>query len=70
VVTATIKNEEHLPLILMFQAEARFGRMSNPRSCWMSVPHRPVVDLALIQEFHYEYAAVSPWGGFLDFMIV
>jgi transposase len=24
--------------------------------------------LALIREFHYEYAAVSPWDGCLDFM--
>jgi transposase len=27
-----------------------------------------VVNLALIREFRYEYAAVSPWDGCLDFM--
>jgi hypothetical protein len=27
-----------------------------------------VVNLALIREFRYEYAAVSPWDGYLDFM--
>ena len=53
---------------LMFQDEARFGRMSNPRSCWAPAPHRPVVSLALIREFRYEYAAVSPWDGCLDYM--
>lgn len=52
----------------MFQDEARFGRMSDPRSCWAPVPHRPVVNLALIREFRYEYAAVSPWDGYLDYM--
>ena len=52
----------------MFQDEARFGRMSDPRSCWAPAPHRPVVNLALIREFRYEYAAVSPWDGCLDFM--
>ena len=52
----------------MFQDEARFGRMSGPRSCWAPAPHRPVVNLVLVQEFHYEYAAVSPWDGCLDFM--
>ncbi len=52
----------------MFQDEARFGRMSDPRSCWAPSPHRPVVNLALIREFRYEYAAVSPWDGCLDFM--
>jgi transposase len=31
-------------------------------------PYRPVVNLALVREFRYEYAAVSPWDGCLDFM--
>jgi len=53
---------------LMFQDEARFGRMSNPRSCWAPAPHRPVVNRALVREFRYEYAAVSPWDGCLDYM--
>ena len=65
---ACLKNEDRLPVRLMFQDEARFGRMSDPRSCWAPAPHRPVVDLALIREFRYEYAAVSPWDGCLDFM--
>lgn len=52
----------------MFQDEARFGRMSDPRACWAPAPHRPVVNLALIREYRYEYAAVSPWDGSLDFM--
>ena len=33
-------------------------------------PHRPVVNLALVREFRYEYAAVSPWDGCLDYMTV
>ncbi len=65
---ACLKNGTQLPLRLMFQDEARFGRMSDPRSCWAPAPHRPVVNLALIREFRYEYAAVSPWDGCLDFM--
>lgn len=62
------KNIDLLPVRLMFQDEARFGRMSDPRSCWAPAPYRPVVNLALIREFRYEYAAVSPWDGCLDFM--
>lgn len=58
----------NLPVRLMFQDEARFGRMSDPRSCWAPAPHRPVVNLAMIREFRYEYAAVSPWDGCLDFI--
>jgi transposase len=65
---ACMKNEEQLPVRLMFEDEARFGRMSDPRACWAPAPHRPVVKLALIREFRYEYAAVSPWDGCLDYM--
>jgi len=68
VAAACLKNEDKLPLRLMFQDEARFGRISDPRSCWAPAPHRPVVNLALVREFRYEYAAVSPWDGCLDFM--
>ena len=65
---ACVKNHNNLSVRLMFQDEARFGRMSDPRSCWSPTPYRPVVNLALIREFRYEYAAVSPWDGALDFM--
>ena len=65
---ACVKNYNNLPVRLTFQDEARFGRMSDPRSCWSPAPYRPVVNLALIREFRYEYATVSPWDGALDFM--
>jgi transposase len=68
VAAVRLKNEDQLPLRLMFQDEARFGRMSDPRTCWAPAPHRPVVKLALIRKFRYEYAAVSPWDGCLDHM--
>lgn len=63
-----MKNRQALPLRLMFQDEARFGRMSDPRACWAPAPLRPVVSLALVREFRYEYAAVSPGDGCLDYM--
>jgi transposase len=59
---------KNLPVRLMFQDEARFGRMSDPRACWAPAPQRPVVGLALVREFRYEYAAISPWSGDLDYM--
>ena len=61
-------NVNKMPVRLMFQDEARFGRMCDPRSCWSPAPFRPVVNLALVREFRYEYAAVSPWDGALDYM--
>ena len=68
VATACLKNKKNLPVRLMFQDEARFGRMSDPRTCWAPAPIRPMVKMALVREFRYEYAAVSPWDGALDYM--
>jgi len=68
VAAASLKNRRNLPVRLIFQDEARFGRMSDPRSCWAPAPKRPMVRLAMVREFRYEYAAVSPWSGDLDYM--
>ena len=53
----------------MFQDEARFGRLSDPRRCWAPAPLRPKVGLALIREYTYAYAAVTPEDGALDWML-
>jgi transposase len=63
------KNYKNLEVLLMFQDEARFGRIIDPRSCWAKTPYRPVVNLALVREFKYAYAAVAPQTGRLDFMV-
>jgi hypothetical protein len=48
---------------LMFQDEARFGRMVRIRRCWAPAPHLPVVDKGYEREFQYVYGAVSPLEG-------
>ncbi|MCX7016602.1 MAG: IS630 family transposase [Candidatus Sumerlaeota bacterium] len=53
----------------MFQDEARFGRMSDPRPCWAPPGMRPTVGLALVREYVYAYAAVSPADGCLHAMV-
>jgi transposase len=53
----------------MFQDEARFGRLSDPRPCWAPPGVRPTVELALVREFVYAYGAVSPADGCLDSMV-
>lgn len=58
-----------LPVRLMFQDEARFGRLSDPRKCWAPAPLRPVVKVALVREYTYAYAAVTPEDGALDWML-
>jgi len=54
---------------LMFQDEARFGRMVRIRRCWAPAPQRPVVDNGYEREFQYVYGAVSPLEGELDWRI-
>jgi transposase len=54
---------------LMFQDEARFGRMVRIRRCWAPTPARPTVCNGYEREFLYVYGAVSPLQGQLDWMI-
>lgn len=62
-------NTDNLAVRVMFQDEARFGRLSDPRRCWAPAPIRPLVGLALIREYTYAYAAVSPKDGGLVWML-
>ena len=48
---------------LLFQDEARFGRMVRIRRCWAPAPMRPVVDNGYERQFTYVYGAVSPLDG-------
>jgi transposase len=68
---STIKKQNtlKLPVSIMFQDEARFGRMSIPVSCWAPMPYRPVVNYSIIRQFRYVYASVCPKQGRLYFMI-
>jgi hypothetical protein len=47
----------------MFQDEARFGRITDPRQCWAPMGCRPIVKKQIIREYTYAYAAVSPADG-------
>jgi hypothetical protein len=54
---------------LMFQDEARFGRMVRPRRSWAPTPMRPVIANGYEREFVYVYGAVSPLQCQLDWML-
>lgn len=57
------------PVRLMFQDEARFGRMVRPKRCWAPAPLRPVMPNGYEREFVYVYGAVSPLTGELDWRV-
>lgn len=58
------------PTRLMFQDEARFGRISQCRRCWHKKPERPVVKAMLTHEYTYAYGAVSPVDGRFDSLVL
>lgn len=54
----------------MFQDEARFGRISDVRRCWVPAGIRPVVGCQIVREYTYAYAAVSPHDGIMDSLVL
>jgi len=54
---------------VVFQDEARFGRMVRLRRCWAPVPLRPTVPNGYERQFVHVYGAVSPRQGELDWKI-
>jgi hypothetical protein len=61
--SALKQNKNQLDVMLFFQDEARYGRLSSPRSCWAPFPSRPMVNLAIVREFRYIYSSICPWNG-------
>jgi transposase len=55
---------------LMFQDEARFGRISDVRRCWAPKPIRPLCQAMLTHEYTYAYGAVDVCTGELDSLIL
>jgi len=54
----------------MFQDEARFGRINDPRRCWAPAGIRPHVPMQLVREYTYVFAAVCPIDGAMDSLIL
>ena len=57
-------------LRLMFQDEARFGRINDPRRCWAPQGIRPEVGMQIVREYTYAFGAVSPHDGTLDSLVL
>ncbi len=58
------------PILLLFQDEARFGRISDIRKCWCPKPYRPLCQAMITHEYTYAYAAVSVADGQMDSLIL
>jgi transposase len=58
------------PLRVMFQDEARFGRIVDLRRCWCPKPWRPVCRAIVSRQYTYAYAAASVGDGQLDTLML
>ncbi|GHV40043.1 hypothetical protein FACS1894187_20570 [Synergistales bacterium] len=50
------------PLRVMFQDEARFGRISDLKRCWAKKGVRPEVVSAMVREYIYVFDRREPKG--------
>ena len=57
------------PLRIMFQDEARFGRLPVVRSAWAPPDTRPTIVAAIERQFKYVYGAISTVEGEIDWML-
>jgi hypothetical protein len=57
-------------LRIMFQDEARFGRITDPRRCWAPKGIRPTVKKQFIRQYTYLFGAFSPLDGENDLIIL
>jgi hypothetical protein len=62
--------EDQRRVLLMSQDEARFGRISPPRSCWAPPGMRPQVACQVVREYTYVYAAVAPQLGLMTSLVL
>lgn len=54
----------------MFEDEARFGRINDPRRCWAPGGVRPIVGRRIVCEYTCAFGAVSPHDGVLDSLVL
>lgn len=58
------------PLRLLFEDEARFGRMSDPVRCWAPAGCRPEVPARRVREYTHVFGSVCPHDGELISLIL
>ena len=59
-----------IPLRVMFQDEAGFGRINKPKRCWAPHGIRPCTPCHHIREYRYAYGAVEPVTGESFFLVL
>jgi len=52
-----------MPVVVFFEDEARFGRISREMRCWVTRKMVPTVARQMVREYIYAYSALSPQTG-------
>jgi len=55
--------QKGLTLVVLFEDEARFGRIQTPKKCWAPLKSRPLVPAQEICQFTHSFGAVNPVDG-------
>jgi hypothetical protein len=55
--------EDSRPVVVFFEDEARFGRISREMFCWVKKDMIPSVARQMIRQYVYAYSALSPQSG-------
>ena len=55
--------------VFLCEDEASFGRISEPRYCWVFGVERPVVPAVRVREYRYMYGCVEPESGEFQYEI-
>lgn len=63
-------NRQGKNLRIMFQDEARFGRITDPKKCWAPSGFRPIIKKQFVREYTYLFGAFSPLDGVNDLIIL
>jgi len=69
-VDAVAAGHPHQSLRLLFEDEARFGRMSDPVRCWAPAGCRPEVPTHRVREYPHVFGSVCPHDGELISLIL
>src|SRR4030043_2278790 len=62
--------EDHRPVLLFSQDEARFGRISDVRRAWSPLGTRPQAPRQIIRTYLYVFTAVCPALGRMTSLIL
>lgn len=56
-------SEPNKPVVVFFEDEARFGRISREMYCWVPKGYIPSVARQMVREYLYAFSAISPQTG-------